>query len=237
MTTEALRTVVQMVTDSGVDPVDLHWFDISDLPNGTAVQTDVLMECLPPFEKCGLVYSGKDKSGRDLFYYMFVVGTDLEDGILVSFYGYVNGKYQDQGAPILVYLKDGDTLRYGAIDDDNIMSEDHAKLRLAIVAAWYRSMLAKPLPAFVPYVKPTFTNKRKIAKGKTPTYDWNTVIIDPERMRYTAPPQGGTHASPRQHDRRGHLRRLRSGKNVWVRAHKVGRPELGSVFHDYEVRA
>lgn len=62
-----------------------------------------------------------------------------------------------------------------------------------------------------------------------------TVIIEPSQAK--AHPTGGTHASPRLHDRRGHLRRLRGGKNVWVRPCKVGDASLGAVFHDYEVAA
>ena len=66
-----------------------------------------------------------------------------------------------------------------------------------------------------------------------PTYDWRTVFIKTAAER--SEHKGGTHASPRLHDRRGHLRRLRNGKNVWVKPHKVGRAELGSVFHDYQI--
>lgn len=39
------------------------------------------------------------------------------------------------------------------------------------------------------------------------------------------------------HDRRGHLRKLASGKTVWIKQCKVGKASLGTVFHDYEVRA
>ena len=58
-------------------------------------------------------------------------------------------------------------------------------------------------------------------------------VIEPTAPRQEA--KGGTHASPRQHDRRGHLRRLKSGKNVWVKPHKVGDPSKGVVFHDYRI--
>ena len=76
--------------------------------------------------------------------------------------------------------------------------------------------------------------RRKIAQGKTPTYDWKTVVVEPVKQRKED--QGGTHASPRLHDRRGHLRRLQNGKTCWVKPHKVGDASKGVVFHDYQIK-
>jgi hypothetical protein len=45
----------------------------------------------------------------------------------------------------------------------------------------------------------------------------------------------GTHASPRLHWRRGHIRHLASGKKTWVRASLVGAAEGGVIVHDYRV--
>jgi hypothetical protein len=45
----------------------------------------------------------------------------------------------------------------------------------------------------------------------------------------------GTHASPRFHFRRGHIRRLPTGKNCWVRMHSVGTMVNGIVAKDYRV--
>jgi len=78
------------------------------------------------------------------------------------------------------------------------------------------------------------TTRRKIAQAKTPTYDWTTVYIEPSGLRSES--CGGTHESPRLHDRRGHLRRLRSGRNVWVKPCKVGDASKGAVWHDYAIK-
>ena len=46
----------------------------------------------------------------------------------------------------------------------------------------------------------------------------------------------GTHESPRQHLRRGHIRRLESG-NIWVNACVVGNSEKGVIKKSYNVAA
>lgn len=78
-----------------------------------------------------------------------------------------------------------------------------------------------------------FQYKQLVKKNKRPFFDWTTIEVKP-----TAPAQslGGTHASPKPHMRRGHVRRLKSGKIVTIKSmiinkHKM--PEEGFVFHDY----
>ena len=81
-------------------------------------------------------------------------------------------------------------------------------------------------------------NAKRRAKGKRQFFEWTTVEIDLEPRQKEIAPQGGTHASPKPHDRRGHQRRLRSGKVVYVRSctinkHKI--KEEGFIHHDYQV--
>ena len=83
--------------------------------------------------------------------------------------------------------------------------------------------------------RPSLINKKRAAKGKGPLlFDWHTVVVQPVVQKM--PHQGGTHASPRLHDRRGHWRTMKqSGKRVWVRDCKVGDASKGVVFKDYRV--
>jgi hypothetical protein len=131
---------------------------------------------------------------------------------------------------LLVYALDEGQIKYGPAEAGDTIDQKEAEMILGFVSAWYGSM-AQRSTAYVPTVAKTFTNQRKIAQGKTPSYDWHTVVI--EAVQPKGKPQGGTHASPRLHDRRGHLRRLRSGKNVWVKPCKVGDPTKGIVWKDY----
>ncbi len=89
----------------------------------------------------------------------------------------------------------------------------------------------------MPLVRDTFLNRKRKEKGKPAiSFDWHTVEIKPW-VSDKSEPQGGTHASPRLHDRRGHWRTIKTGKQVWVKACKVGDASRGIVFKDYRMAA
>lgn len=78
-------------------------------------------------------------------------------------------------------------------------------------------------------------NAKRVRKGKRPFFEWTTVEIKPRSV--VSAPSGGTHASPKPHMRRGHVRRLKSGKVVTIKSMIVNKhkmPEEGFVFHDYK---
>lgn len=233
MTTPLIRSIMKAVIGVGFDPTEVQWFDVSDVFSGDrAVNLKYLETHRPPFEKSLVLYGGQSKTHPYYEVMMLVAGSDPEEGIVVDITKGPPGKQET--FPPLVYVIDEGQIRYGPADENHEVPQDVAELMLSLVAMWLSSM-DKGCAVYRPVVKQTFTNQRKIAQGKPPTYDWITVYIKAKEARNE--PQGGTHASPRLHDRRGHVRRLRSGKNVWVKPCKVGRAELGCVFHDYEVMA
>ena len=78
-------------------------------------------------------------------------------------------------------------------------------------------------------------NKRRQASGKQPFFSYKVLQLAGEGRAATASAAGGTHASPRMHLRRGHLRRLDS-KTIWVRPTMVGASaDSGFVAKDYAV--
>ena len=83
--------------------------------------------------------------------------------------------------------------------------------------------------------KPTLSRTASAIKRR-PVYklSYTTVQLPGVKSERKAH-QGGTHASPRQHERRGHWRTYRSGKRVWVKNCVVGDPSLGHVKHAYVV--
>lgn len=231
--TPLIRSMVRSVSETGQDPTDLHWFDATGcFSDREEVQQDPLLTMRPPFEKCMVCWEGNSTNHKRMEMHMITVGTDPEEGIVLTAWRAPHNS-PPVASPMLVYAVDEGLVKYGPVGQNETIDPKEAQMILGFVSAWLGS-LSRRAESYVPSVKPTFTNRRKIAQGKAPTYDWRTVVIEPVQAKREH--QGGTHASPRQHDRRGHLRRLRSGKNVWVRACKVGDASKGVVFHDYQIK-
>ncbi len=74
--------------------------------------------------------------------------------------------------------------------------------------------------------------KARARRGKAPLFSYWTLILRTPPSS-TTDSLGGTHASPRTHLRRGHLRRLRSGKVVQVKPTTVRGETPGIVLKDY----
>lgn len=230
--TPLIRETIAWTTT--MDPTELQWFDISGLmADQRTVNTGVLLVCRPPFRRCLVVSRAPSKSHASYDVLAIVVGDDPHEGVLVDVWKGPTG-VMPRKIPTMCYFVEGDRILYGPTDENDPVPEDEAQLVLGVLAKWYQSMMATAT-AYQPFVRPTFTNRRKIAEGKRPTYDWRTVVIDGKAIKCERKGGTGTRASPRLHDRRGHARRLPDGRIVWVRACKVGDASRGTVFHDYRV--
>mgnify|MGYP003659927864 CR=1 FL=1 len=230
--TPFMQSTIRWFSETGVDPAEMQWFDMSGTMDGSSTPQHWLREYRPPFEKCVVVWKGQSKTNESFEFVMTVVGTDPEKGIVLT--GYKGPSNQDKRkVPQMTYVLYQDMVNYGPVNENEFLDEKDGQVMLAVVANWYR-LLAEGCSAYKPYVKQTFTNRRKMAQGKAPSYDWTTVYIEPPKPRSEA--AGGTHASPRLHDRRGHLRKLKSGRNVWVKPCKVGDATKGAVWHDYAIK-
>lgn len=82
---------------------------------------------------------------------------------------------------------------------------------------------------------PAKLNKTRIAKNRPPIFEHKTVVLNLNKIRTISPGYGQSHASPRLHWRRGHLRHLQSGTAVKVRPHLVGDASKGIIEHDYKI--
>ncbi len=71
------------------------------------------------------------------------------------------------------------------------------------------------------------------ALGRQPLFSTWTLEIDLQRTASEMPGQGGTHASPRLHLRRGHARQHKPGLWCWVQPHVVGDKSAGMIHKDY----
>lgn len=83
---------------------------------------------------------------------------------------------------------------------------------------------------------PVKLNKARAAKNRLPLCEYKQLIINNHAAAASSESRGGTHASPRLHFRRGHIRILPSGQKTTVAACVVGSKELGEIVKDYEVK-
>ena len=109
---------------------------------------------------------------------------------------------------------------------------DNRNWGLTLISMLYQRLANMPTKAAIPTVD-NFINKKRLERNKPPIYTWRTLIVSGKKI--DKEDHGGTHASPRFHERRGHHRRLPNGKTVWVKSCKVGDPARGAVFKDYKV--
>lgn len=78
-------------------------------------------------------------------------------------------------------------------------------------------------------------NKKRIAKNKKPLVEFKLITIDGKKPDPLRAPPVGTHASPKQHWRRGHWRHYASGKTVFIDPMLVGDEKNGKIVKDYAV--
>jgi hypothetical protein len=212
--------------------VECHWFDMSDVFHPDALQNVTLSldGYRPPFEKTVIVARGF-KAGVAHDFLCYLLGSDPEQGIILN--TWIGRKGQKPASfPTLIYVISDSQVFCSPVEDGETISDVDREMILRMVAMFYAT-LNRGASAHFPRVKEGLTSRRLRAKGRAPLYDWVTVEVAPVKPK--AAPQGGTHASPRAHDRRGHLRRLPSGKSVWVRPCRVGNEANGFVFHDYKI--
>lgn len=82
---------------------------------------------------------------------------------------------------------------------------------------------------------PAKLNKKRAASGKAPFSSYWVLDVFKESYE-SGPASGGSHASPRRHFRRGHIRRLASGKSTFVRHTMVGAGDAGAIQKTYKIK-
>lgn len=104
-------------------------------------------------------------------------------------------------------------------------------ISITIVSLFLETIEAQAIQSHTPI--PSKNHAKRMRQGKLPLFSWHTVVIEPSKP--AAPHQGGTHASPRLHDVRGHWVN-RNGKRFWRKPHQRGDAALGISFHDYKIK-
>jgi hypothetical protein len=87
----------------------------------------------------------------------------------------------------------------------------------------------------VPTLRDIEVNQKKLRKNKAPVIEFRLISITGKEQPKTPSTTHETHASPRQHWRRGHWRSYKSGKRAWVEPMLVGDEANGKIIKDYAV--
>lgn len=85
-----------------------------------------------------------------------------------------------------------------------------------------------------PSIEDAAANKKRARKGKAPLVEFKLVSVTGKETHKISTPHG-THASPKQHWRRGHWRTYKSGKRAWVEPMLVGDEKNGKIIKDYAI--
>ncbi len=82
-------------------------------------------------------------------------------------------------------------------------------------------------------------NERRIRQGKLPLYETRRLVIKAPLTRSAGNSAGGVsdRQGPREHLRRGHIRRMQDGRRIWVQSCVVGNRENGAIKKSYGVIA
>ena len=219
-----MTPLIQKAVRLAPEPETAMWFDMGQMERweGGRVPQEIVLNL--PFRRTGIV--GFDQDGKDFALWL----TQGADSVVVAGASMWHGAFMEPFA----YIKTDDGLRYYRKDKD--IDQEEVRPAFRMVCAVLIKLAERSQTAYKPVATDSFLNRKRKAKGKGPvTFDWHTVEIGPKQLKNA--PQGGTHASPRLHDRRGHYRKLASGKIAWVQPCKVGDASKGIIFKDYKLEA
>lgn len=217
--TPLIASLAGLVPD---EAIKYHWFEIPDPGQPVQVDAEVMSRRLP-FPKVALACQlGVNRIVMLLFQTEKLTGCEP---MIINHRGVGTSK-------AFGYVVQDGVVRLWNHDRTPIdMKTSSAVGYMPLIAFFLQRLDAGPVAAYQPSLRPN--RAKRVRQGKAPQYDWETIVIEPPAPK--AAPQGGTHTSPRWHERRGHWRTTRSGKRCWVRNCEVGDKAKGAVFHDYVI--
>jgi hypothetical protein len=180
--------------------------------------------------------------GSEVILATVVVGDDAVPWAPVYAYALIDAAgYKANGVltAITYALNTADAAEFGGIDMKPLVAawkallEDVCRDVLTLCAA-LRSGFTEERVAQEAHPR----NNARVLQGKLPIWETKTLTITLPPQHTVSEYKGGTHASPRQHLRRGHYRHYKkTGKIAWVNQCTVGSLTNGYVHKDYRVEA
>jgi hypothetical protein len=219
--TPLIKELVKLVSSVDIDPTEMHWFDVTGAIK-EYIGYDQRKYLLHPAPYKNMMICGRTKTGDFMLSVLADGAVTIVTGWILKPAGYTKlGSFtlvDNNGEPLV-------GVAYEPIDE-----KDRAMM-CGILAMFYASLDMK-VQAYVP--TPHQANVSRAKRGLKPLYDWHTVVIEPPKP--TQDSQGGTHASPRRHQARGHWRTYASGKRGWVKECWRGDASKGTIFKDYQIK-
>lgn len=119
----------------------------------------------------------------------------------------------------------------GWLDDEMIFVIANSVLRAIYMMTYHtgEAYISVPTPREIE------VNQKKLRKNKAPLIEFRLISVTGKEPPKTPSTTHETHASPRQHWRRGHWRTYKSGKRSWVEPMLVGDEANGKIIKDYAV--
>lgn len=219
--TPLVKEMIKLVSVANLDPTQSQWFDVTGAIK-THIGADPKKYLLHPAPYKNMMLCGKTEQGD----FMLLVLVKPEATIVTGWIMKTTG-YKALGS-FLFAEHDGEP-KAGPVDKPIDPKDQH--MMASLLAMFYASLDTK-VESYVP-----IPHKANISRGKRglkPLYDWHTIVIEPPKAKND--PQGGTHASPRRHQARGHWRTYKSGKRGWVSECWRGDASKGTVFKDYQIK-
>lgn len=218
-----MTPLIQKAVKFAPEPETALWFDVGQMSSVSAMKVPAEFLMNLPSQRTGI--AGLDTSGKD---FMLMLSKGDQSVTVSGCSMYHGGKY----FPPYAYIATADGFKVYQ-RDKQITLDDIKQVHRMVLAVLIK--LAEHSQGFRPMPQRTFINQKRQAKGKPAlTFDWHTVVIEPPKKKND--PQGGTHASPRRHQVRGHWRTYKSGKVGWVNECWKGDASKGTVFKDYKIK-
>lgn len=204
------------------EPETALWFDVGQMDTTPAMKVPAEFLMNLPSKRTGIV--GLDTSGKDFALWLTQGDGSVVVGGCSMWHG---GKY----FPPYAYMATPDGFKVYRKGEE-ISLEDIKPVHRMVLAVVTK--LASCSDGYRATPKRSYINQKRQAKGKSSlTFDWHTVIIEPPKQKNDY--LGGSHASPRRHQARGHWRTYKSGKKGWVKECWKGDASKGVVFKDYKI--
>jgi hypothetical protein len=211
---------------------DAVHFDCGDYESIPKAKAEQLISARPPFPLTLLQFSFPDKK---YFSHLLVLWKEIDEFESVM----MGAERRNDGVWVTMMPRSVSMNPDGKINYTSLRDEPENDLATQVfhgAALNLFAVLACSNVGMETHEPSAKLNKKRAKAGAYPIYSHKTLVVKLSRPAQEAVPGGGTHASPRVHLRRGHIRVIGEGRSVWVQSCVVG-SKHGVVDKDYRIAA